>query len=137
MWGRKRKWTTRKGKEKEAWIVQYLDQNGVDRIKTFARKKEADNYQDTVRASVRAGVHTSSKTTVAEAGRLWLADAEDRLEPATMESYRQHLDDHIVPYIGSVKLSQLTVPMVREFMDKLRDNKRSPAMIKRVIADLG
>jgi len=134
---RKRKWTTRNGEEKEAWIVQYLDQNGVDRIKTFARKKEADNYHDTVRTSGRAGVHTSSKATVAEAGRLWLADAEDRLEAATVESYRQHLDDHIIPYIGSVKLSQLTVPMVREFMDKLRNNKRSPAMIKRVIGDLG
>src|SRR5262249_42583924 len=47
------------------------------------------------------------------------------------------LDDHILPYIGSVKLSQLTVPMVREFMDRLRDDKRAPAMIKRVIGDLG
>ena len=87
--------------------------------------------------NVRAGVHTSSKMTVAEAGAKWLADAEDRLEPATVESYRQHLDDHIVPYIGAVKLSQLTVPLVREFMDRLRADKRSPTMVKRVIGDLG
>jgi integrase len=134
---RKRKWITRKGEEREAWIVQYLDQDGVDRIKTFAKKKDADKYHDTVRVSVRAGVHTSSRATVADAGRIWLADAGDRLEPATVESYRQHLDDHITPYIGNIKLSQLTVPLVREFMDKLRDDKRSPAMIKRVVGDLG
>ena len=131
---RKRTW--RNG-EREAWIVQYLDQNGVDRIKTFKRKKDADAYQDTVRSDVRKGVHTSSKMTVAEAGKKWLVDAEDRLEPATVESYRQHLDDHIVPFIGSLKLSQLTVPLVRDFMDKLRHEKRSPAMIKRVVGDLG
>lgn len=134
---RKRKWITRKGEEKEAWIVQYLDQDGVDRIKTFARKKDADAHHATVKVDVGKGVHTSSKATVAEAGKKWLMDAEDRLEPATVESYRQHFDDHIVPFIGSFKLSQLTVPIAREFMDRLRHEKRSPAMIKRVVGDLG
>jgi integrase len=75
--------------------------------------------------------------TVAEAGAKWIADAEDRLEPATVESYRQHLSDHIVPYLGAVKLSQITVPAVREFMDRLRQDGRSAAMIKRVVGDLG
>ena len=122
---------------REKWITQYLDQDGVDRIKTFARKKDADAEAAKVKIDVGKGVHTSSKATVAEAGRKWLADAEDRLEPATVESYRQHFEDHIVPFIGSVKLSQLTVPAVREFMDRLRREKRSPAMVKRVIGDLG
>jgi integrase len=134
---RKRKWITRKGEEREAWICQYIDQDGVDRITTHRTKKEAEAFQDTVRSNVRKGIHTTSKVTVAEAGKKWLVDAEDRLEPATVESYRQHLDDHIIPYIGPVKLSQLTVPLVREFMDELRANKRSPAMIKRVVGDLG
>ena len=134
---RKRVWTTRKGEQKEAWIVDYTDQHGKRQIRTFHRKKDADDYKATVRVNVRAGVHTSSKVTVEEVARKWLADAEDRLEPSTVESYRQHLKDHIVPYIGAVKLSQLTVPSVREFMDDLRADKRSPAMIKRVIGDLG
>ena len=81
---RKREWTTRKGEPREAWIVQYLDQDGVDRIKTFERKKDADAYHATVKVDVGKGVHTSSKATVAEAGKKWLADAEDRLEPATV-----------------------------------------------------
>ena len=134
---RKRKWVTRRGEEKEAWIVQYSDRDGVDRIKTFERKRDADAYHAIVRVNVRAGVHTSGKATVTEAGGKWLDDAEDRLERATVESYRQHFDDHIVPYIGGLKLSQLTVPRVREFMDTLRSEKRSPAMIKKVIGDLG
>jgi integrase len=133
---RKRKWTTATGEEKEAWIVDYSDQHGRH-IRTFERKKDADDYRASVKVDIRRGVHTSSKATVAEAGRKWLADAEDRLEPATVESYQQHFDDYIIRLIGSVKLAQLTVPMVREFMDKLRDEGRSPAMIKRVVGDLG
>ena len=134
---RKRKWITRKGEEREAWIVQYMDQNGVDHIKTFTRKKDADSYHASINVNVRAGIHTSSNITVKEAGEKWLVDAENKLELATVKSYQQHLSDHIVPYIGAIKLSQLTVPMVREFMDKLRSEKRSAAMIKRVVGDLG
>ena len=134
---RKRTWTTRLGEQKEAWIVDYSDQSGTRRLKTFERKKDADAYAQQVGVDVRAGVHTSTKTTVTEAGRKWIADAEHRLEPATVESYRQHLADHIIPYLGAVKLSQLTVPAVREFMDRLRKDGRSPAMVKRVVGDLG
>ena len=134
---RKRNWTTRQGEPKEAWVVDYSDQQGTRHIRTFERKKDADAYHATVKVDVRAGVHTSTKVTVAKAGDRWLMDAEDRLEPATLESYRQHLRDHIVPYIGALKLSQITVPMVRDLMDKLRADGRSPAMIRRVIGDLG
>jgi integrase len=134
---RKRAWVTRQGEPREAWIVDYTDQQGGRHIHTFARKKDADEYHDRVRVSVRAGVHTSSKATVAEAGQKWLKDAEHRLEAATIESYRQHLEDHIAPFIGTVKLSQLTVPLVRDFMDRLRTEGRSPAMVKRVVGDLG
>jgi integrase len=134
---RKRTWTTRLGEQKEAWIVDYSDQDGKRHIKTFDRKKDAEDYRATVKVDVKAGVHTSGKHTVAEAGAKWITDAEDRLEPATVESYRQHLEQHIVPYLGSVKLAQLTVPVVRNFMDRLRKDGRSPATVKRVVGDLG
>jgi len=137
---RKRTWTTSKGEAKEAWVVAYAHRDGErlrQHIKTFARKKDADAYHATVKVSIRAGTHTSGNHTVAQAGAKWIGDAEDRLEPATVESYQQHLDDHIIPFIGTVKLSQLTVPLIREFMDRLRSQKRSPDMIKRVVGDLG
>src|SRR5262245_18632794 len=134
---RKREWKTTTGEPREAWIVDYTDQQGGRHIHTFARKKDADAYAATIKVNVRAGVHTSTKATVAEAGAKWIADAEHRLEPATVESYKQHLRHHIVPYIGKVRLSELTVPAVREFMDRLRAAKCSPAMVKRVVGDLG
>jgi len=140
---RKRKWNTREGETQEAWVVTY---SAVDvttgkrkrHLKTFALKKEADAFHDSVRQDIRAGVHTSTRVTVAQAGTDWLKTCEaNRLERTTLESYRQHLAAHIIPFLGNTKLSQLNVPTVRAFMDKLRANKRSPAMVKRVIGDLG
>jgi integrase len=44
---RKRTWTTSKGEEREAWIVDYVDQTGERKLKTFATKKEADAWKVT------------------------------------------------------------------------------------------
>ena len=134
---RKRTWTTSLGESKEAWIIDYTDGQGHRHIKTFDRKKDADAFHATVKVDVRAGVHSSTRVTVAQAGAKWLEDGDGRLEAATLEAYAQHLRDHIVPYLGATKLSQLTVPLVRDFRDRLRKDGRSPAMIKRVLGDLG
>ena len=55
---RKRAWTTSKGEKKEAWLVDYTDQNGDRHIQTFDRKKDADEYHATVRVDVGKGIHT-------------------------------------------------------------------------------
>jgi integrase len=135
---RKREWVTSKGERREAWIVDYVDQQGARHIRTFERQKDAKAYEDSVGVDVRAGIHTSSKATIADAGKHWIVACKaNGLEASTIESYQQHLDDHIIPYIGPVKLSQMTVPLIRNFMDRLRTDGRSSAMIKRVVGDLG
>ena len=135
---RKRSWETN-GERKEAWIVDYVDQHGDRHIKTFARKRDADAYHADVAVGVRAGIHTadSRSITIAEAGRRWIESGEAAdLERTTLEQYRQHLELHIVPLIGSVKLTQLTAPVVRRFEDRLRAD-RSPAMVRKVMGSLG
>lgn len=56
--------------------------------------------------------------------------------------YRQHLRLHIIPYLGKLKLAQLSVPVIRKFEDDLRAGTydgapRSAAMVKRVVVSLG
>jgi integrase len=55
---RKRNWMTSKGVEKEAWVVDYVDQTGKRRLKTFVKKKIADNFAATANVEIRAGIHT-------------------------------------------------------------------------------
>ncbi len=137
---RKRKWTTRKGEVKEAWIVQYLDADGIDRIRTFDRKKDADAYQDTVRSDVRKGMHTppSKSVTVAEAAEAWFdkvkangMKGDGPAERATLRQYRQHIDLHIAPRIGQIKLSNLKTKNVEDFQKELL-NELSRALAKKV-----
>src|SRR3954452_9810881 len=117
---RKRTWKTSKGEPKEAWIVDYTDQDGERHIQTFERKREADEYHATVRVDVRQGVHTAQNKsiTVAEAGEDWIASVElDGRERSTVAQYRQHLDHHINPRLGREKLAKLTTPRIHAFRD--------------------
>ncbi|WP_245431835.1 tyrosine-type recombinase/integrase [Rhizobium sophoriradicis] len=80
----------------------------------------------------------SATITIEEAGKLWLKSGDAAgLERTSMDQRRQHLELHIKPFGGTVKLTKVTAPWVRSFQDKLRDNGRSPAMIKRVTVSLG
>jgi len=61
---RKRTWTTDRGVEKEAWVVDYIDQLGKRRLKTFATKKEADAWAVAARHEVSQGIHTPASTSI-------------------------------------------------------------------------
>ena len=128
---RKRTWTTRKGETKEAWIVDYAV-NGSRHIETFERKKDADARVAQITVDVGKNIHIApSKTpTVAEAGRKWLEACEAAgLERSTADGYEQHLRLHIVPYLGTFRLAQLTAPLIRQFEDDLRAGKLSPEQL--------
>jgi integrase len=133
---RKRLWKTAAGEVKEAWVVDYVDQGGKRRMKTFKRKKEADAYHSRANVELREGVHTpdSASVTIPEAGRLWLESCRG-LERATIATYEQHVKIHIIPLIGTVKLSRLRVPTIRSFEDRLRED-RSSAMVKKILSSL-
>jgi integrase len=135
---RKRVWTTRKGERKEAWVVDYSDQDGDRHIETFDKKKDADAYHATVQVDVRQGIHTapSKSMTVAEAAESWIkrVEAEGR-ERGTLAQYRQHVALHIAPRIGRYKLAHLTPARVEAFRDDLLANLSRP-MARKVLTSL-
>ena len=136
---RRRTWKNGDGSQGEAWLVAYRDHAGIRRYKSFDKKRDADAYHKEVWVDVRRGIHTADSTsiTVAEAGRQWVEGSINAgLERAPVDGYRQHLKFHIVPLIGAAKLSQLTVPAVRLFEDRLARD-RSSAMVRKIVRSLG
>lgn len=136
---RKRKWMTGKGVEREAWCVDYVDQQGKRRHKTFARKRDADVFASTSHVEVREGRHTpaSESLTVGELADLWLEDCEaERLEHSTIKQRQGHVRLHIGPFIGPIKLSDLTATRVDRFVDQMRDGGMSLAMRRKVLTNL-
>ncbi|WP_262048475.1 tyrosine recombinase XerC [Bradyrhizobium sp. Bra78] len=147
-------WTTKSGEQRQAYLVQYstaeLDKRGKRKrhVKFFDRKKDADAFHAQVRVDVGKGVHVPASKSIAveAAGRNWIDSCGD-LERTTVDGYQQHLNLHINPYLGGVKLSALTVAIVRDWQDKLRKGVPAPGqaqaeprtadMVKRVTTSLG
>jgi integrase len=135
---RKRTWTAR-GTERTAWIVDYFDQAGKRRLKTFATKKEADAWSVSALHEVKQGTHTphSVSVTVAEATERWLTHcAAEGLEHSTIKQRRGHLVHHIAAFIGREKLASLTTPRIYQFDADLRKAGRSLAMRRKVLINL-
>jgi hypothetical protein len=136
---RKRTWKTRQGEIKAAWVVDYFDQKGDRHIGTFARRREADDYYAKVRIDVRAGMHTApaKSVTIADAFQRWVEHGQaEGLEFGTIRQRCQHLRHHVEPFVGRVKLAELTLPRVNEFLAELRDAGRSLAMRRKVLTNL-
>jgi integrase len=122
------------------WQASYIDGAGKRRAKLFERKSDGEAWLVETRHDLARGVHTpaSLSPTVKDAAALWIKRCnEKKLEQSTICSYEEHVDLHIVPFIGAKKLADLTVPAVNAFADQLRDGGRSAAMMKRVIRSLG
>lgn len=146
----KHRWETKTGEPRERWKVDYKDQSGKRRSKLFERKKDADAYHTKVKSEVQQRVHVAvdkMKITLAEAGLDWIASGK-HLEPSTIKQREEHLKLHLKPFLGDMKLHEITVPTVRKFLDDLaagdtsfpkdhpRHRPRSAAMVKAVRTSL-
>jgi integrase len=135
---RKRIWKTKQGEAREAWVVDYIDSDGRH-IETFDRKKDADARHAEVAVNVKRGVHVapSKSITVEAAAKRWLDDAAQRLERATCKTYAEHVNIHIVPLLGRLKLSEISVPVVAQFKKDLRARKVKPLLTRKILVSLG
>jgi integrase len=135
---RKRTWTTAKGEQRTAWVADFSDQHGNRQIKTFRLRREAEAYSEEAGVAVRGGTFStpSRSPTIKQAATAWLEAATvNGLETTTIAGYRQHVDLHIVPKIGTVKLAKLTAPMIQAFVDELRVAK-SVVLARKVLVSL-
>jgi integrase len=117
----KRTWRSG-GQERSAWRVDYRDQQGKRRARQFPTQKAAKDFLVTASYEVRLGTHTpaSQSITVAKAVEQWLARCEaEGLEYGTILVYRTTVEHHVLPYLGTVKLAQLTRPEIEKFKDRL------------------
>jgi integrase len=67
-------------------------------------------------------VEPSKLTVSAYLLREWLPSIEAALRPSTYESYRGHVEDHIVPRLGTVRLQKLSPDAIGRFYRDLLDD---------------
>lgn len=133
-----RKRTLKSGKI--VFQVDYRDGEGRRKHKQFAKRKDADVWFTKMRAELLAGTHVSegASVDVEYAAKSWLAKCRlNKLEESTLVGYEQHVDLHIVPFMGSKVLSTLDTRDAGRFYEILLENGRSPDMVRRVRISFG
>lgn len=109
--------------------------NGKRRRKYVYAKTEAEaiKKRDDLRRSLQLGVDlTAAPRTVAEWLVEWLDDikAHDNTAQSTLRRYRQVVNTHLIPALGSTKLDKLTARQVQRFLTGLKGRVKPATVVK-------
>ncbi len=91
--------------------------------------RDADRALRELVAEVEAGLHEHRDKTVRMLLEAWLDVAERNLSPTTVRSYRDYLENRILPAIGDRKVHQLRTEDLDRFYAALQDAGLKPRSI--------
>lgn len=98
-----------------AWFSAGLDGRGrrIRKSATFILRGDADWW---LREAQRAGAAPDVDLTVGEYLERWLGSVKPSVRPSTWESYRGHVQDHLVPGLGRIPVTNLQPHHVDAFL---------------------
>jgi len=144
----KRLWIERRPKDscpKCEGVLRETEERRRETKSGFATQKECQAAMNKLLVAVEQHNYTApTKASVKDyLKKEWLPAVKATIRPSTYGSYVQHVDCHIVPHIGTVKLQKLTGSQVNALYSKLaesgkKDGKKglSPMTIHHVHACL-
>src|SRR5262249_50637228 len=101
------------------WLARWVDSEGNERSKAFARKLEAQNHIAPIAAARTTGTYADAKRdtiTFAQVADQWIAAKEASLKPSTAAGYRTLLAVMLKPRWGTVKLSDISHGDVQQWV---------------------
>ena len=145
---RKRTWINSKGQEKTAYVADYRDQSGTRHQPQFARKKVADAALLKAKNEINQGTHVARNRSLTFSDLVgdlkdlqpetFLADRErrnrigDRQRGSTLDMLRRTLKNHLLPFFGPMKLTDIDKPTAQKWMDqKAEQREPGPANFTR------
>ncbi len=137
-------WKKADGTPSRAFAVDYKDQSDRRRVKQFKKRRDANEFITRLGGELSAGTHVADRDsiTVAEAASAWLEACEhvgrngrEPVEKHTLRQYKSHVEHHILPLLGGIRLNQLNKPQVVKFRSQLL-KMRSRAMTSKVLTSL-
>ena len=114
--------------------------------KTFASLADAKAWRQNTQVGLRQGtVRTPSPTTLNQAASEWLAAARtgvvrtrsgDPYKPSAIRSYQHSLNRHILPRLGSQRLTAISHLMLQDLADQMVTTGASASTIRNAILPL-
>jgi integrase len=124
-----------RGKRYRAW---YRDAAGRQIAKHFERKRDAQDWLDSITAAVQTRTYVDpnlGKVTVALWAERWISTQAAHLKPTTLSRTKDILRTHVLPRWGSVPLIDVTHMDVQSWVATLSLD-RQPATVRKVFGVL-
>jgi hypothetical protein len=125
------------------YAIRYYDATGKRRWETVGpnlhEAREVLARREWDRRNGKFGL-TRAKITMAEFIAKWDEDylvvrhQLGRLKPSTLVGYRVHLRMHIEPFFGKMRLDEISLPHVREFVKIMLGKQLKPATVLKGVA---
>jgi integrase len=103
------------------WLARWVDHDGNERSKAFARKAEAQVHVSQVAAALTTGTYADPRrgsTTFATVAHSWF-DSKSGLKPKTRAGYRSLLDVVVLPQWGEAPLREITYADIQAWIHQL------------------
>jgi integrase len=130
-------------KRGDRWVVRWREggRGSAARQKTFTRERDARRFDTAVRRAKDLGqlsneVIGSEQTVAAFLEEWWEKYARASLKPSTLASYAYVLDRWIVPYLGRLRLRDISRETIDEYRAQLRAAGAGTPTINRALAIL-
>lgn len=116
------------GKE---WIAQILLENGKTKQRYFYTQAEADEALNEMLYEQKRGLlATGPKQKLADHLTYWLEQVKKRkIRTSTYMRYRVALEKHILPTLGHLSLTKVTLRMIQQFYNRKLDEGQSPSSV--------
>lgn len=127
--------TDRYGQGKR-WRARYLDPDGTERGKMFARKTDAERWLASVSADVLRGTYVDP-----DAGKVTFADFAERwLEAQTFTETTREITElrirlHAVPHLGDRELRAIKPSVIQAWLRKLQ-RELAPTYVRTVLTNV-
>lgn len=120
----------------DRWRARWLDPDGQERSRSFARKIDAERFLAGVESDKSRGLYvdpSAGRVTLAEYARQWQAAQVHRA--STIDTFDSHLRNHILPVLGNQPIAAITRSEVQAFV-KGRSQQLAPSTTATVYAVL-
>jgi len=121
-------------KIKRGWQIDYRDQRGIRHRKTFRLLADADRELRGIKNSVEEKTYIPPKQipTFEKVAEEWFASKKN-YRPATLAYWRVHLDLHLIPSLGSSRLSAINIKKMECARDQWHDSGLLPESTNKIL----
>jgi integrase len=129
-------------KRRGRYVIDFYDQDGRRRWETLKKGstlKEANERLGEIEKNLRRETYIPNKSlpSFKEVADAWLASRESSLRHSTFEQYKGHVTNHLKPYFGAIRISQVNFDRIEQFKQESLKRGVTHPTLRKILINLG